>query len=123
MTKREPRQSPAALVKRWPDTPAANPAAETARRFVLNLRDDLGDRSVRADKDAVDLSNLFAVLDAHGADALGGWRLKEAELKASRRDAALHLHRLADAWEAKPPKARVDARALVSRIRTHVTRP
>ncbi|MFB8188116.1 hypothetical protein ACFC14_02255 [Microbacterium sp. NPDC055988] len=81
------------------------------------------DRRFQTDKDAVDLSNLFAVLDTHGADALGGWRLKEAGLTASRHDAALHLHRLADAWEAKPPKARVDARALVSRIRTHVTQP
>lgn len=48
MTTRVPRQSPAALVERWPDTPAVNPAAETARRFVLNLRDAFGDRSVRA---------------------------------------------------------------------------
>lgn len=45
--KREPRLSPAALVQNWPHGPSADPAAETARRFVLNLRDALSDRSVR----------------------------------------------------------------------------
>lgn len=48
MSEREPRLSPAALAKNWPSTPVADPAAETARRFALNLRDALGDRSVRA---------------------------------------------------------------------------
>ncbi|MEV7692287.1 hypothetical protein AB0N73_03040 [Microbacterium sp. NPDC089189] len=81
------------------------------------------DRRLRTEKDGVDLSNLFAVLAQHGADDLGGWRLTETELTASRRDAALHLHQLADTWEVRPPKARVDARALVSRIRSFVTRP
>lgn len=48
MTKREPRSAPAVLADGWPNQVAADPAAETARRFVLNLRDALGDRSVRA---------------------------------------------------------------------------
>lgn len=81
------------------------------------------DRRLETEKDAVDLSNLFAVLDAHGADALSGWALDRDGLEATRRDAAASLHQLADTWEAKAPKARVDARALVSRIRTYVTRP
>lgn len=81
------------------------------------------DRRFETEKDAVDLSNLFAVLEEHGADSLSGWALDESDLKATRRDAAASLHQLADAWEAKTPRARVDARALVSRIRTYVTRP
>lgn len=47
MTERVPRKPPAALVDQWPDTPTIDPAAEAARRFVLNLRDALGDRSIR----------------------------------------------------------------------------
>ena len=47
MTDRVPRKSPAALVERWPETPSSDPAGETARRFVLNLRAAIEDRSVR----------------------------------------------------------------------------
>ncbi|AZS48890.1 hypothetical protein [Microbacterium oxydans] len=81
------------------------------------------DRHHQTDKDGVDLSNLFAVLAEHGPDELGGWRLDESDLRANRRYAAAHLHQLADLWEVKPPKAAINVRALVSRIRTHVTRP
>lgn len=48
MTDRVPRQTPAEMSDGWPDQPAADPAAEAARRFALNSRDALGDRSVRA---------------------------------------------------------------------------
>lgn len=81
------------------------------------------DRHHQTEKDGIDLSNLFAVLAHHGAEALGGWRLNEPDLRANRRHAAAILHRLADLWEVKPPRAAVDARALISRIRTQVTHP
>lgn len=44
--KRGPRLWPAALVQGWPDGPSMDPAAETARRFVINLpgRADLSDQ-------------------------------------------------------------------------------
>ncbi|MFJ2367886.1 MULTISPECIES: helix-turn-helix domain-containing protein [unclassified Microbacterium] len=48
MSERVPRKPPAALVDQWPDTPTSDPAGEAVRRFVVNLREALGDRSVRA---------------------------------------------------------------------------
>lgn len=48
MEPREPRATPATLSPQWPDEPSADPAGEAARRFAVNLRDAIGDRSVRA---------------------------------------------------------------------------
>ncbi|WP_374679323.1 helix-turn-helix domain-containing protein [Microbacterium wangruii] len=42
------RESPSELTPSWPDAPSSDPAGETARQFVLNLRCGLGERSVRA---------------------------------------------------------------------------
>lgn len=81
--------------------------------------------SRRKRKDAIDLSNLFAVLQCHGLEALGGpWRLNEPVPTGNRLTAARHLHGLADIWDANPPaKLPADPRALVSRIRSWVTDP
>jgi hypothetical protein len=54
------------------------------------------DRGVRTPKDAIDIANLLEVLNGHGAERVGGWRLDAASLTGSRRDAARALHRLAD---------------------------
>ena len=45
---KEPRATPAMLSPKWPEKPSTDPAGEAARRFALNLRDAIGDRSVRA---------------------------------------------------------------------------
>jgi len=81
--------------------------------------------SRRERKDAIDLSNLFAVLQHHGPELLGGpWRLNEPTLAGMRLTATRNLYLLADMWDANPPdRIPVDTRALVSRIRTWVTDP
>ncbi len=82
-----------------------------------------GDRP-GAQKDALDLSNLFAILEHHDVAVLGEqWRLDEAVLSGHRLTAATALHRLADSWDSRPPTLPVDPRALVSRIRRRVTAP
>ncbi|MFJ4175194.1 multiprotein-bridging factor 1 family protein [Microbacterium sp. NPDC089696] len=45
---RNERPSPADLSTSWPNQPSSDQAAETARRFALNLRDAIGKRSVRS---------------------------------------------------------------------------
>ncbi len=59
------RLQPRDLVTGWPDTPGADPIGEVARLFAQNLRNALGDRSVRAAaRDAgVDHTTILAVLD------------------------------------------------------------
>jgi hypothetical protein len=42
------RLSPAELSVSWPDIPSSDLAAETARRFAINLRDALGEMSIRS---------------------------------------------------------------------------
>ncbi len=42
------RPSPAELTERWPDLRSQDPDAEVARQFVLNLREGLGEDSVRS---------------------------------------------------------------------------
>jgi hypothetical protein len=46
-------------------------------------------------RDVEDIYRLLEIVAAHPADAIGGWRLSETPLRASRRDAAAHLHELA----------------------------
>jgi hypothetical protein len=72
-------------------------------------------------RDGVDLHNLFCILRA-GHD-IGSWRLGDETLSGARRDAAVHLHALADSWEARAPRLPFDPRLLVSSIRRSVTRP
>ena len=55
MTNR-PRPAPADLAEGWPSRPSDDPDAEVARRFVLNLRDGLGENSVRSVARAANLS-------------------------------------------------------------------
>lgn len=43
-----PRATPGELSSKWPDEPSGNPAGEAARRFALNLKAAIGDRSVRS---------------------------------------------------------------------------
>lgn len=51
------------------------------------------DRHRQIQQDAIDLSNVFAVLRHHGPETIGGlWRLNETERQGRRRDAAANLH-------------------------------
>lgn len=72
-------------------------------------------------RDAVDLHNLFCIVRAE--HDIGTWKLREKRLTGTRRDAAVHLHALADMWEARPPRTRFDPRLLVTSIRRLVARP
>lgn len=61
---RTERASPAELTASWPDQPSSDQAGEVARRFALNLRQAIGDRSVRsvAATAGVDEKSVRAVL-------------------------------------------------------------
>ncbi|MDR5699417.1 hypothetical protein [Agromyces aerolatus] len=77
-----------------------------------------------AQKDVIDLSNLLHIVDHHGADAIGGWRLGDSTLIGARLDAARRLHDLVRVAEAgRLRRGPVDPRKLVVLIRRHVTRP
>lgn len=79
-------------------------------------------RSVETQKDLIDLSNLFHVLEHHGEQALGGWSLNGESLIGSRLDAARNLTVLARKLESgRTRNPRVDGRRLAFLIRKHVT--
>ena len=79
-------------------------------------------RGAQTVKDLIDLSNLFHVLEHHGADALGGWQLGAVSLIGSRLDAARILTALAVKLESGRVKNPVlNARKLAFLIRKHVT--
>lgn len=79
------------------------------------------DRRAQTPKDTIDLSNLFHILDVHGADAVGGWRLREDGATGARRDASLILLSLAMKLRARHTAApAVDARKLEVLIRRWV---
>jgi len=61
---RPSRTLPKERMDRWPDVPAADPSAEVARRFALNLRAAIGDISLRAAEKVtgVDHSTIQAIL-------------------------------------------------------------
>jgi len=46
-------------------------------------------------RDVEDIYRLLEIANAYPSDEIGGWRLNETPLRASRRDATLHLHELA----------------------------
>jgi hypothetical protein len=62
---RKPRATPRELVPGWPNKPASDVSAETARRFAVNLRAAIGDESVRsvAKKAGVNHSTLLGILE------------------------------------------------------------
>jgi len=77
-----------------------------------------GDRKAVTRKDLVDISNLLHVLDQHGPDDLGGWRLADSELSGSRKDAASILHELARELDAgRHGDAPIDPRKVTVLIR------
>jgi hypothetical protein len=47
------------------------------------------------DRDVEDIYRLLEIADAYPPNEIGGWGLNETSLRASRRDAAVHLHELA----------------------------
>lgn len=42
------RETPAELTESWPDAPSRDAAGETARQLAINLREAIGERSVRS---------------------------------------------------------------------------
>lgn len=46
-------------------------------------------------RDVEDIYRLLEIANAYPSDETGGWQLHEIPLRASRRDAAVHLHELA----------------------------
>ncbi|WIJ45528.1 hypothetical protein [Curtobacterium citreum] len=53
------RQSPAELTgEPWPDVPSADPLAEVARQFVVNLRAAMDGRSIRSVAAEVGMGNV-----------------------------------------------------------------
>lgn len=62
---RPARLTPREVVGDWPDGPSTDPIGEVARLFALNLRQAIGDRSLRAAAapTAVDHSTIMAILE------------------------------------------------------------
>ncbi|GGR13532.1 helix-turn-helix domain-containing protein [Agromyces mediolanus] len=58
------RASPAELVDGWPDGVPSDPIARVAQQFALNLREAVGDRSLRAVADLAGVHHvtLLAIL-------------------------------------------------------------
>jgi hypothetical protein len=50
------RETPAELTEAWPDTPSRDSSGETARKFALNLREAIRDRSVRSVADVAGIN-------------------------------------------------------------------
>lgn len=75
-------------------------------------------------KDVVDLSNLLHILDEHGPDELGGWRLNETDIAGARGDATNNLHRLAAMLESgRYDRIRgLNPRKVAVLIRRHIAR-
>jgi len=64
MSPRPTRALPAELCEDWPEVPCDDPVAEKARQLVLNLREAIGERSIReiATMTGVDRATVGAVL-------------------------------------------------------------
>jgi transcriptional regulator with XRE-family HTH domain len=62
---RPARLLPRDLARDWPTARGDDPVGEVARRFALNLRDAIGDRSLRATAEAtgVNHTTVLAVLE------------------------------------------------------------
>lgn len=81
-----------------------------------------GNRGAQTAKDLIDLSNLFHVLEHHGANAVGGWKLATAPLIGSRLDAGRILTALALRLESGRVRNPVlNEREFAFLIRKHVT--
>lgn len=79
------------------------------------------DRSAQTTRDTIDLSNLFHILDAHGAEAVGGWSLHDEGTTGARGDASRILLSLAMKLRARRAATpAIDARKLEVLIRRWV---
>lgn len=75
--------------------------------------------SRRLDRDVEDIHRLLEIVDHYPADTIGGWRLDRAELRASRRDAAVRLHELGRQTR-RLTNAEIPAARLATLIAAHV---
>lgn len=73
-------------------------------------------------RDIEDIYRLMEIIDAYPASDIGGWQLDQEGLRASRRDAATHLHGLGRRPR-RPDEADVPAARLAALIAAHVARP
>ncbi|GAA1224530.1 MULTISPECIES: helix-turn-helix domain-containing protein [Rhodoglobus] len=55
MSPRPTRALPVELCADWPNVPCADPIAEQARQLVLNLREAIGERSIREIASAIEV--------------------------------------------------------------------
>ncbi|OII13681.1 hypothetical protein BIU96_12975 [Curtobacterium sp. MCBA15_008] len=79
------------------------------------------DRWAQTTRDTIDLSNLFHILDAHGAEAVGGWSLHHEGTTGARGDASRILLSLAMKLRARRAAApAIDTRKLEVLIRRWV---
>lgn len=62
---RSARARPQELTDSWPDKPSPDPVGEVARLFVMNLRREIGKRSIRAAAEACGLNHatLLGILE------------------------------------------------------------
>lgn len=76
-------------------------------------------------RDIVDIHNLLQIVQHHGDQAIGSWRLGEVRLSGARGDAQRALHRLADTAAHNPAvrASRIPPEVLTALIRTHVGTP
>lgn len=95
------------------------PTVETAIVLKASLY-----QSRRANRDLVDLHNLFWILEDHDADVIGGWTLDQPR-RATRRDAQRALIAIATMMSARStrPAVEVELEVLVALIRRHVAVP
>ncbi len=81
MAPKEVRATPAMLSPKWSDEPSADPSGEAARRFALNLRAAIGDRSVRgvARESGINEGTIRKILLGESwADLRTIWKLESA---------------------------------------------
>lgn len=74
-------------------------------------------------RDVEDIYRLLEIADAYPADEIGGWRLHEAPLIGSRRDAAMHLHELARHTRRRGSDVDVPTARLATLIASLIGRP
>lgn len=81
MARKETRATPAMLYTPWPDEPSTDPVGEAARRFALNLKAAIGERSVRevAREAGLDEGTIRKVLRGESwPDLRTIWKLESA---------------------------------------------
>ena len=78
--------------------------------------------SQKEDRDVEDIYRLLEIANTYPAEEIGGWQLDQDSLRASRRDAAAHLHELARRSR-RLTKADIPQARLAALIAARIARP